>query len=253
MSEQRWRIHAREFVLPKEGADADECEDAVGVNSELRRYALADGATEAFDSKSWAKRLAEGWVAAETAATTAESFGAWVAEQGRALQESWDGRTLPWYAEEKARAGSFAAFVGLRFLEDGRHLRAEVIALGDACMIHLRGGALHCAMPLSDAREFNSTPPLVPSQEALQEAALAKVVTDAGPAEHGDIFLLLSDAAAAWFLSLGEEDAPLRARFDALLTSSDAEPLAELFRDERRAGRIKDDDVAVVRVFVERV
>lgn len=239
-------------MLPKEGAGAEECEDAVGVSAERRRYAVADGATEAFDSKSWAKLLAEGWVAAERAAVTVESFGAWVAERGRALHESWDGRTLPWYAEEKRRAGSFAAFVGLSFREDGRQLRAEVIALGDACMIHLRGGAVHCAMPLTDAREFTSTPPLVPSQEALQESALAKAVTDAGPVEHGDIFLLLSDAAAAWFLSLGEEDAPLRARFDSLLKSPATEPLAELFRAERRAGRIKDDDVAVVRVAVER-
>lgn len=248
----RWRIRSQQFVLPKEGAGEEECEDAVAADAGSGRYAVADGATEAFDARRWARLLAEGWVAAETPVVTVEAFGAWVAERGRALHESWDGRTLSWYAEEKARAGSFAAFVGLRLHEEERQLRAEVIALGDSCMVHLRGGALHCAMPVSDARDFNSTPPLVPSQAALQEAALAKAVTDAGPVEDGDVFLLLSDATAAWFLSHGRQDEHLRARFDALLAEGRPEPLAELFREERRAGRIKDDDVAVVRVAVER-
>ena len=253
MPEQRWRIRSQQFVLPKAGAGAEECEDAVGVNEGLMRYAVADGATEAFDSKSWAARLAESWVRAEPAPVSVEALGRWAAAEGRALHESWGGRKLPWYAEAKARAGSFAAFVGLRFSEDGGGLRAECVALGDACMIHLREGSMHCAMPVKDSREFNSTPPLVPSQEALLEPALAKAVADAGVVREGDVFLLLSDAAAAWYLRLREDGSPLALQFDALLAHSQTELLTELFRAEREAGRIRDDDVAALRVAVERV
>src|ERR671932_253708 len=108
---REWQLRADQFLLPKEGAQEAECEDAVGVNLAAHRFAVADGATEAFDARNWARRLAEGWVATEPPALSRETFGAWVAEQGVALHDSWQGRTLPWYAEEKARRGSFAAFV----------------------------------------------------------------------------------------------------------------------------------------------
>ena len=91
-----------------------ECEDAIGINRAAGRFAVADGATEAFDARSWARLLAEGWVVSEPPALTPEAFGAWVAGQGTALHGAWEGRTLSWYAEEKARRGSFAAFVGVQ-------------------------------------------------------------------------------------------------------------------------------------------
>ncbi|MDQ3805786.1 MAG: hypothetical protein M3416_18395 [Acidobacteriota bacterium] len=245
------QIRASHFVMPKEGAGLDECEDAVGLDVEGGRFAVADGATEAFDAGSWARALAEGWVGMEAAPLTVEEFKAWVAEEGKRLQESWSGRRLPWYAEEKARAGSFAAFVGLSFEGAGSGLRWRAIALGDACVVQRRGGAVRAAMPLSRAGEFNSCPALVPSHGAALEAALAHAVTAGGGAAAGDTFLLLSDAAAAWFFKLFEERAPLLEEFDSWLAASDNGALAGLFRRERDAGRIKDDDVAVVRVAVE--
>jgi len=239
--------------MPKEGAGAEECEDAVGVNVEALRFALADGATEAFDAGSWARALAEGWVRAEAAPLAVEEFRRWVASEGGRLRESWAGRELPWYAEEKARAGSFAAFVGVGFEEEGRGLRWRAVALGDACLVQLRGGAMLAAMPLSRAEEFNSSPALVPSHEAALGGALAHAVTAGGAAAAGDTFLLLSDAAAAWFFKLFEGRAPLLEEFDSWLAASENEALAGLFRREREAGRIKDDDVAVVRVKIEEV
>jgi hypothetical protein len=237
--------------MSKEGAGFEECEDAVGVNVAALRFALADGATEAFDAGSWARALAAGWVAREAAPFAVGEFKAWVAEQGRRLQEGWAGRALPWYAEEKARAGSFAAFVGLGFEEAEGGLRWRALALGDACLVQRRGRSVVAALPLSDPEEFNASPALVPSREAALEGALGRAVEAAGAAEAGDVFLLLSDAAAAWFLKLSLTLDPLLEEFDSLLAASENESLAALFRGERAAGRIKDDDVAVVRVAVE--
>src|SRR5213595_4216875 len=72
-------LQVQQFLLPKDGAEASECEDAIGVNMAAGRFAVADGATEAFDARSWAQLLAEGWVACEPATLTTEAFGAWVA------------------------------------------------------------------------------------------------------------------------------------------------------------------------------
>lgn len=229
----------------------EECEDAVGVNVEALRFAVADGATEAFDAGSWARALAGAWAGGGDAPLTLDEFRSWVAAQGALLRRNWEGRALPWYAAEKARAGSFAAFVGIGFEACARGgLRWRAVALGDACLVQRRGALIRASMPLSRPGDFNSSPPLVPSHEAALDAAMAHAVAAEGVAEDGDIFLLISDAAAAWFLQLSADRSSLLAELDSLLAASDGDALAELFRAERRAGRIKDDDVALVRVAV---
>lgn len=229
----------------------EECEDAVGVNVEALRFAVADGATEAFDAGSWARALAGAWAGAGEAPLTLDEFRPWVAAQGELLRRGWEGRALPWYAAEKARAGSFAAFVGVGFEAGARGgLRWRAVALGDACLVQRRGALVRASMPLGRPEDFNSSPPLVPSHAGLLDAAMAHAVAAEGAAEEGDTFLLLSDAAAAWFLQLSAGRSALPAELDSLLAASNSEALAELFRRERRAGRIKDDDVAVVRVAV---
>lgn len=241
-------VSARQFVLPKEGSGADECEDAVALSEERLCFAVADGATEAFDARRWAARLAESWVGAESPPLGAREFGAWLAEQGDWLRASWAGRKLPWYSEEKRRAGSFAAFVGLR-LEAGRGGASwSAVALGDSCLVQSRGGRVRAALPVSTHEEFNTCPPLVPSNKAAREAALARLVTASGAAERGDVFLLMSDALAAWYFESVAKADGRAAQFDSLLAASENESLARLVRAERESKRMKDDDVAAVRV-----
>jgi hypothetical protein len=241
-------VIARRFVLPKEGSADEECEDAVAQSADASRFALADGATEAFDARRWAVRLAESWVGAETTPLTVEEFRPWLAEQGEWLRASWEGRKLPWYAQEKRGAGSFAAFVGLRLEARGRRARWQAVALGDSCLVQTRGGRMRAAMPVSTHEEFNSSPPLVPSNETVREAALARLVNARGEAERGDVFLLMSDALSAWYFESMAKADGRAAQFDSMLAASENEALAELVRGERASKRMKDDDVAVIRV-----
>jgi hypothetical protein len=244
------RLDVQQFLLPKSGADASECEDAIGVNPSALRFAVADGATEAFDSRNWARRLAERWVLDEPPSLSVETFRAWAAAQGEWLQASWQGRELSWYAEEKARAGSFAAFIGVQFeLAAGAAPRWRAVALGDSCLIQLRAGAICKALPLSDYQSFTATPVLVPSG-ALMQAALSRAVVSEGSIEPQDVFLLLSDAASAWYLRLAAEGDTLRERFDFLLAAAQNEELTRLFETERSARRMVDDDVAILRIAI---
>lgn len=242
------KVIARRFVLPKEGSAEEECEDAVAQSADSSRFAVTDGATEAFDARRWAVRLAESWVTNERAPLTAEEFRPWLAEQGEWLRASWEGRKLSWYAEEKRRAGSFAAFVGLRLEGRGRGARWDAVALGDSCLVQTRGGRVKTAMPVSTHEEFNSSPPLVPSSETVREVALARLVSARGEAERGDVFLLMSDALSAWCLESLSNGDGRAAQFDSLLAASENEALAQLVRAERESKRMKDDDVAAVRV-----
>jgi hypothetical protein len=245
------QLQTRQFLLPKSGHQLSECEDAVGINALNHRFAIADGATEAFDARSWARLLAHSWVQIDEAALTPEEFRVWVLEQGQSLHDSWSGLRLSWYAEEKAREGSFAAFVGVQLDFQSGVDGWRGIALGDSCLIHSRNKTVLTALPVSHYQSFNAAPLLVPSRVTMQEAVLQKVVVGQGMIEPGDVLLLLSDAAAAWYLMLVEKDEKTRSLFEGLLKDVRDEELARFFEGERLAGRIKDDDVAVIRVEVE--
>jgi hypothetical protein len=245
-----WHVQVRHFVLPKEGSTPEECEDAVAFDAASLRFAVADGATEAFDSGRWAARLARAWVGAGQSPLTAAEFGAWLKGEGEWLHASWEGRKLSWYAEEKRRAGSFAAFVGLRLEARGRGMSWRALALGDSCLLQRRGRELLAAVPVSSPEAFGSTPPLVPSSESLRETALARLVEAEGCAEPGDTFLLVTDALAAWYFEALARRTVAAEEFDSLLAASDNVALSDLVRRERAAARMKDDDVAAVRVMM---
>ncbi len=166
------RIVGYTLWLPKEGNSIDEYEDAAfpmdTVDLETRSFkcAVADGATETSFSGLWAQLLVSGYVDG----TPTE-----------ALQERWrsslDGKILPWYAEEKAQSGAFAALVGLT-IEDGdgsagRTWEAE--AIGDSCLVQVRDKKILAAFPLSKSEQFNSSPLLISSNPAANKAVAAGV------------------------------------------------------------------------------
>ncbi|HEX7770780.1 MAG TPA: hypothetical protein VF435_00065, partial [Pyrinomonadaceae bacterium] len=184
-----WDLQLRQLLLPKLDHDASECEDAIAFDIHTARFAVTDGATEAFHAQQWARNLAEHWVRNE-ATLTVEDFRAWVANEGRELHDSWSGLTLSWYSEEKARTGSFAAFVGVELDLKSNTPSWKAIALGDACLLHCRGGALLKSFPLSRSESFKSSPILVASKAALHESTMSSAVVDSGTCEDGDVLLL---------------------------------------------------------------
>jgi hypothetical protein len=242
-----WDLQLQQLLLPKLDHDFSECEDTIGVDIHTARFAVADGATEAFHAQQWARNLAEHWVRNE-ATLTLDEFRKWVAAEGRELHDSWNGLTMSWYSEEKARTGSFAAFVGLELDLKGDAPSWKAIALGDSCLLHCRGGALLKSLPLSRSESFNSAPVLVASNYALHEGSMQSVVVDSGNCEYGDVLLLASDAMAAWCLQRFENG-----DFDPhFLEGKNLEALRGFFDDERQTGRIRNDDLAIVRIEIKR-
>ena len=239
-----WDLQLRQLLLPKLDHDASECEDAIAFDIQTARFAVTDGATEAFHAQQWARNLAEHWVRNE-ATLTLEEFRNWVATEGRELHDSWNSLSLSWYSEEKARTGSFAAFVGVEL--DLNRPSWKAIALGDTCLLHCRGGALLKSFPLSRSESFNSTPILVASNAALHESTMPSVVIDSGVCEDGDVLFLMSDAAASWCLQRFENG-----DFEADFLTKDDEELRRFFDAERQAGRIRNDDLAIVRIEIKR-
>ncbi len=242
----KWDLQTRQLLLPKLDHAPSECEDAIAVDVETCRFAVTDGATEAFDARNWAARLAQRWVQNQ-AALTREEFREWVAAEGRELQDSWKSLSLSWYSEEKARTGSFAAFVGveLDLKSDSPSWRA--IALGDTCLLHCRRGRLLRSLPLSRSESFNSNPVLVASDSSMHETSMQSVVIEAGSCENGDVLFLLSDGVASWFLERLEKKDLDPNKF---VESKQDEELKQFFDEERLAGRMRNDDIALLRIEV---
>lgn len=185
------------FMLPKEGARESEREDALAFDLNKWRFAVSDGATEAFDARSWARMLAESWAQAEAGALLNDAeFSAWAASQGAQLAETWEGRALSWFAEEKRRRGSFAAFLGVEIRKQGNEFAWRAVAVGDSCLVQTRVGEITEASPLNDSRAFKSAPRLVGSQTKLEEIA-RDVQTREGALRENDVLYLLTDAVAA--------------------------------------------------------
>lgn len=245
-----WELRTRQLLLPKAGATRDECEDAISVDATTRRFAIADGATEAFDARGWAQRLATAWTTTDVLPDTPKDFISWASGEGAAWASAWSERTLPWYAAEKRRAGSFAAFIGVEFEEDAEALRWRAAAVGDACLVRVCAGEVCGAMPLSDYRDFNATPRLVPSVEAFATMRASDVAIAGGRVESPTVFWLLSDAVAAWCLRFFAEKSPRVSEFENLLLDADDASLASFIEEERAALRLRDDDVAALRIEV---
>jgi hypothetical protein len=244
------KLQVRQYLLPKRAHTLSECEDAIGTNETGHRFAIADGATEAFDARNWAQRLAQNWVQREATLSVAE-FSNWLAAEGRSLHDSWRELRLPWYSEEKARGGSFAAFVGIELEPAFGNWQWRAIILGDSCLFHCRDQALLKTLPITNSADFGSNPVLAASHQSVQVATLEQVVIDSGIMKVGDQLLLLTDGVAAWYLLLDEiGDWQTRSLFTRLLQREDTAALTQLFASERSSGRLKDDDIAIISLGV---
>jgi hypothetical protein len=226
--------------MPKAGSSAAEYEDAVASSRRGLRYAVADGASASAFARLWAHLLVHaytgGFLGAETLEGDLAPFQTrWAELVGR--------RRLPWYAEEQARRGAFAALLGLSLSMDQRW---SALAVGDCCLFQVRDDVLVAATPLDDPADFKLRPLLLGSRPAANidlRSAGAVVMSD-GTWRPGDSFLLMSDALAAMFLTR------VRACNGAPLAALDFDGTAAGFRTwirrMRSEGCLRNDDVSLL-------
>ena len=244
-------LQVRTLILPKAGLKRSECEDSIGTRSSVQRFCVADGATEAFDSRRWARLLTKHWVLSNRSLLTREELRPWLSALGERFRAHWAKKTLPWYAAEKARAGAFAAFLGLGFFASGDSISWQAIAIGDSCLIHTRAERMRSSFPISDPSHFGCHPILVPSNDARLDAVIDQVVIRDGRARVGDVFLILTDAIAAWYLQALNTSPHLAHEFDAHLAAGNDHNLETLIRRCRNSGSLRNDDVAVIRIAIK--
>ncbi|MGL4424130.1 MAG: hypothetical protein ACRCZF_25975 [Gemmataceae bacterium] len=184
---QTWRAS-----VPKNGLTAAQNEDAVGVAG--AHAAVADGASEGWQSGLWARALVEAFCAGPPMPDT---FAAWLVRAQSHYQEqdaAPAATATAWYAEEKQQQGAFSTFVGFSLLpsKDGGW-RYRAVAVGDSCLFQVRGGNFLTRWPVESIADFGNRPILVGTN-----GPAAEPLWFAGRAQVGDRFYLMTDALAEW-------------------------------------------------------
>src|SRR5262249_41991751 len=146
--------------------------------------------------------------------------------------------------------GAAAAFLGLEVSESGSdHLgQWEAIAVGDTCVVQVRGDELIETFPLASSAEFSNRPLLISSvgspEEWLSQLCVAK-----GQLDCDDSLLVMTDALAAWFMAAAERGGrPWAALRD--MGTADGHRFDEYIESLRQLHELKNDDVTLVRIDV---
>lgn len=230
-------------TVSKSGNSDSQNEDAAAIGVKQRRFAIADGASESWQSGPWARVIAAGFVQTPP---DPQNFPEWVATvRGRAPRTE----STSWYAEEKAALGSFATLLGLAFEEtkDGG-IRWRGIAIGDSCLFQLRNTKLITQFPVESVHDFSNRPKLLGSAAG---SSLPEPDWFAGRAELQDVFYLLTDALAEWFLLSRNANARPEIELDRVTESS--QPHAEYanwIQSLRERKAIRNDDCTALRIAV---
>jgi hypothetical protein len=249
------RIESQAFWLPKKSRPPREYEDSAACSDGAWCYAVADGASTAYQSGAWAVALASAYVTEFPILATPHqprpeertpAVHEWIIRQA----SSWTQQQSPsqtWYERDAAERGSAAAFLGLHFVQKDGVAIWESVALGDCCLFHVNNGQLLMAFPLSRSGDFSDRPALIPTAPDPLSRALESLRITYGTAYPGDLFVLASDAVSEWLLRLAARYPDMWNRIGNITSQGFEQLVAKL----RKADQINNDDVTMVTIHVE--
>jgi serine/threonine protein phosphatase PrpC len=147
-----------------------------------------------------------------------------------------------WFADEVARRGAYAAFLGVRFKETrGPRVEYRALSVGDVCLLHVNPDGRLSSFPVTAKDDFTSQPDLISSAPGTKP--LLPVAT-AGGLNEREYLLIASDGVAA--LLLGEP------QLVADLLSGTPETVHSVLATARAEERMPDDDYTLIRISLAR-
>jgi len=247
------------FQLSKSGNSESEYEDACDYSIEERRFAISDGATESSFANLWAKSLVTGLVA--TAPFQFLETEADLLEWLEPLQNTWrkmiDWQNLPWFAADKAEAGAFATLLGIQFLDPelvsllpetkpvDEEMRWQAIAIGDSCLFQVRQNQLASSFPLNSSKQFSNSPILLASSVSKNQQVWRNFHHCKEVCYENDLFFLMTDALAQWFLTEYEQG---RKPWVSLYHLQGEEDFQNFITGLRNSGQLRNDDVTLLTI-----
>ena len=250
------------FWEPKLGSKASEYEDACFPRKPRRwqirdkpiRFAIADGATEASFSRTWARLLVTSVVRKRIGRRNDLEI---TGEDLRPIRQKWRNSirqgTLPWYAQHKVDQGAAASLLFVEFQKQPingtpiAHWRA--VAVGDSCLIHIRENTIKSSFPLQDSKAFTNSPPLLSS--VYDPLSTNDTFEKSPPYEcwPSDVLFLMTDALSCWLFKEAEAG---RQPWNILrdLDTNNNPSFPQFIDSLRERQEIRNDDVTLARIDV---
>jgi serine/threonine protein phosphatase PrpC len=224
-------------------AQGELSEDAFAGHLRTGSVAVADGASTSWQAGEWALHLCDAWVRPDGAWGPGEHETCVAAVQ-RSFQDpghTQQAGPSQWFADEVARRGAFAAFLGVSFnISAGQSVAYRALSVGDVCLLHYRNGMLVASFPITSSDELTSQPELIGSSHGRRTSP-AKALS--GELESGDVLVLATDGVAGYLLGESASKEGSRA-----LTYGSVAEVAEALETARATGEMVDDDYTLVRV-----
>jgi hypothetical protein len=233
---------------PKDPNYPEACEDAVEIAQSEGRLAISDGASESFDSKTWAKMLVKAFVRSPGLSP------GWISKVTGDYKAIHDISALSWSKLAAFERGSFATLLGLEVFPP--QSTVDVLSVGDSLAVLLSDSEMHDSFPYCDPQQFQDRPELFCTNPSLN-----------GFFERPDFFnrhfktlkfeglkkpalLCMTDALGEWALKMAREGEP---QWGTLLSISDESQLQCMVTEQRQLKRMRVDDVTLVTIALDGV
>jgi hypothetical protein len=215
-------------------------EDVFAISEKVARAAIADGASESYDSGKWAKLLAHAFVLEPNVSPR------WLQTLVSYYTSQTDFDALSWSAQAAFERGSFSTLLGIELLPEEHAVR--VLAVGDSIALQTRQQTIVTAFPFNNPDTFACRPELLSTKSRNNVFFTEPFVSRSWTRWQlydGDNVYLMTDAVGEWILK-GGAGTNLR-ELELVRTYDD---FAELVLWLRRVRRIRLDDSTLIRMSV---
>lgn len=232
--------------VPKSADYPDDNEDAFAVDPSGVCLALSDGASESYDSRTWARLLVGRFL------QNGRVGPAWIRHGTAEFAEVVRRDALSWSKQASFDRGSFATLLGIRW--DPSNAVVDCWCIGDSLVALLDGRDLVECLPYTDSSDFQRRPQLLSTNHTLNafvsKSDFRRRLHRQWRVDrlHSPVLVCMTDGIAEWAL---RESASRPGVWGHLAGIGTPDELAQLVTSERAAHNMRVDDVTLVTVVLD--
>lgn len=252
-------ISVKAFSICKSGNTDKENEDALDFNltnnDNTFVAAVADGSTEGFLSKEWAKTLVKKFCTIDYNFNNINDFHK---EFYNSCIHHWSkyfiqyinkrnssNNPIQWYEESGLSSGAYSSITGINVFSKTNKNFAVIYSIGDSCIFNINEDKISNAFPIDSPESFNNRPLLLASNNDNNKNSVKYYKSQKIELNHGEKILLMTDALACWFLS-NNNNMPWK----TLEQIDELENFKKFIFDLRQNKKIKNDDTTLIELNI---
>lgn len=229
-------------TVPKDTSFPEANEDAFALSIDGAKVVLCDGASESFDSKTWANILV-GKI------SQSEKLDALLIDGAiKEYEENYSVQDLTWSKQAAFERGSFSTAL---LIENISNKFIDLTAVGDSVVILLDNNRLVDSFPYTHSHEFKQRPELLCTNREFNTfiSSLDFLASNTRcwsiERYESPVMFCMTDALGEWALRHFEDGNP---QWDVLNEINDIHSLERLVLDERATKRMRVDDATFLKL-----